>query len=327
MNHLPFILRSYLDVPWTPATTRRTQVKMPALKFGGEGSRMILQDLSITPLFIVNTLGGPASGTGYTGVCQLNARIGWEGRGYLTEELLPLALQHNTSKPFTPCWKFERPYRLDPGERLRVRIIHRNLPSGDGGYPQTPAFMFHGVRVKDGLPIMLYDSKDTYVDPPSDSYGVVVNLTKSTYNCPMDSSVLIHAASTYSTWSPDRTFNDVATDYAPLIQVYSPSGRPWSTAEVSTNNLTLGVAPPAANNYTTSDWAEGRGWIQPSMGLIELGEKRGWVLNKDQALAIELENPNNSVSNSAFYGTGGAGDGYDLMVAVTLRGCLEDPNA
>lgn len=326
MNHLPFVLRNYLDVPWTPAATRRTQVKMPTLRFGGEGSKMILQDLSITPLWIVNPIN--SFDADYRGHCVLRGRIGWEGKGYLTEELLPIALQHNTSMPFTPTWRFLRPYRLDPGESLRARVIHRNLPSGNlSAYPQTPAVMFHGERVKDGLPIMLYDSKDTYISPPTDSYGTVVNLTGSTYNCPQDSSILIHAVSAYSTWGPDRAANSVDVDYAPLIQVYSPSGRPWSVADIDTNNLTLGVAPPAANNFTTSDWAEGRGWIQPSQGLIQLGEERGWVLDSNQTLLLELENPNNSQQHAAYYTTGGAAEDDALMVAVTLRGCLEVPDA
>jgi hypothetical protein len=183
--------------------------------------------------------------------------------------------------------------------------------------------MFHGRRVKDDLPIMLYDSKYTYLSAPADDYGTVVNLARSTYNCPADSSVYIESVASYHEWSGNELGG---TDPAPLVQVFGPDGRPWVTSETDTNNLFLGVAPAAANNWSVGEWADGRGWIDPPQDLIELGEGRGWVLGKNENFLIELENPNNSISQYTAYNTGGVADGYDLMVSVTLRGCLEVPN-
>ena len=320
MNHLPFALRTYLDVPWTPAATRRTQVKMPSLRFGGDGGRMILQDLQITPLYIFKPYGGTSD---IDGQSVLLARIGAEGHGYLTEELLPLALQTNATKPQMPVWRFARPYRLDPGQKLSARILHMCRTAAELGTNQTPGLMFHGKRVKDDLPIMLYDSKDTYIAPPADNVRVPVNLTNSTFNCPQDSSVLIYAVSSYTAWDPAEAPNgSPLTNYGPLIQVFGPNGRPWSTSEIATPNISLGAAP----TQSVSDWADGLGWIETYQSLIELGEGRGWVLDQKETLLVELENPNGAQALSEAYSTGGTAEGYDLIVVVTLRGCLEVPN-
>ncbi|MCK5643003.1 MAG: hypothetical protein KAJ19_19505 [Gammaproteobacteria bacterium] len=299
---------------------------MPITRFGGDGGRMLLQDLHIDPLYVSNEVAGASAGSttsAFNGVSAMTIRLGWEGKGYLTEEMAPYGLFANTSRPMVPVWKLIRPYRLDPGQSLKVRVIHRDRTAANGGYEKTPAVMFHGKRMKDNLPIMLYDAKDTYEETPTNDYGSINNLTEATYNCPADTPILIYSVASYT----ERSENEAPNAYpSPLIDVIGPNGRSWVQSDIDNNNLLLGVAPAGANNYTTSDWINGYGWLDPPGSLIQLGEKRGWMRHKNETILVEMEMPTGSISDLAAYDTGGDAEGYDLLVVLTLRGCLEVPN-
>ena len=211
-----------------------------------------------------------AAGTPST---QLLMRLGWLGKGFLLEKRMPAGLFLNKSRPSTSVWKFPRPYVLWPNQNLRARIIARGDRSADQG------IMFNGVRLVDNRPCLLYDSDENNI-----AAAAGVALAGPDMRCPGDSPVALHSV-TVPNWvyAPEGGSSEV--------QIWSPQGREWFQV------APFVAAPPAPYQK----------WIDAPVGMLALGEDRGWYMGRGQTLLIEFEN------------AGGA----DMSIMVTLRGSIE----
>ena len=246
-NYLPFVRRQYIEV----AAGARGYSRLPLFN-AGQGDRVIIQDMwTVTGV----------SGGSWGSTSPITARIGILGYKYMTEDFISLNTWHNGERPLCSCWKFAKPYRLYPGQRLRV------LLTKSGAYSTTRfgGVMFNGLRERDNKPIMLYDG-----DEELGGAGAIAQLNGVTLECPSDSSVLL-----YSMTIPEFQYN-IASAVAPIVQVIGPDEREWFEAEA------YDVAAPASLRY---------GMIAPEVSPIDLGEKNGWVLPVGQTITMELEVP------------------------------------
>ena len=245
-NYLPFAVREIRRV-WSPAIRADLAIQSAQVSSldVGFGERAILQDLNI---YAYQATGEPST--------QLRMRIGWLGKGFLTEKLLPAGLFINKSRPAVPVWEFVKPYILRPNQQLRSRVTGVVDNFGSMG------LVFAGRRLKDDRPEMLYDTTEDVV-----AVGGGAGFADKSLRCPGDSPVALHSVA-ISDWDYTKT------DNTGVWQIWSPQGREWFHT-----NPYIGPPPPANQK-----------WIDPPTGLLALGEERGWVLDTGQTMLIEFQN-------------------------------------
>jgi hypothetical protein len=338
MNHFPFALRNALILPFTPETDRRRHVNVSGAAMGYPGARVIVQDVSVQASFpsgggtLLNQMPqNDLSNNRGGGVLHMLMRIGWKGKGYLTEELLPYGLFLNKAKPLTATWNFVRPYRMDPGEALTATMwalatrlasnANCGAESGSIEFGKCVGLMFHGVRIKDGNPVMLYDaSQELVCTTTADPNLREIALARKTLACPADSSILLYSVSATNMDLQNYDYTEVTEGIAgTMAQIYSPSGRPWMSS-IMANHFPYGVVPWAG--ITEQEAATYPHWIDPYDSLIDLGEERGWLKEAHEQITVELE-----LGPEAASQLGGAGTPDTWPVLVTVRGSLEVPNA
>lgn len=290
MNYLPFVRVVGATVPASPA---RSSIRIPATSLGP--GRSILQDCLVSIFGAVNIYPPndpnplPSSQTRRS---QILMRYGWEKRGFLTEDFHPAGSFVSGYRPMTPVWKFERPYRLDPGEALSATITAGgtyNLQTSPR--ESTPALVFNGVRVRDNQPKLLYATTQLLAYT-----GDVVSLT---FNCDSDSSLLLYSVTLHDYYDYNAYTSGWAAAVPSSVQIFGPGGREWHHYE---SDFTLTAAQVRA---VTSNWIDLPG------DPIDLGGERGWVQESDEAFVIEFK------QNSS------EGDKYAF---ITLRGVLERSN-
>lgn len=247
-NYLPFAMREVLAVgaenfpAGVPPTTSSVQVSAFDVGFG---DRAILQDLCV---YAYMATGEPST--------DLLMRIGWDGKGYLTESKLPAGLFVNKSRPAVPVWEFVEPYIIWPNQNLRARMSTAINTFGAQG------LVFNGVRLKDNRPVCLYDTTEAVVGA-----GAGAGFVDRSLRCPSDSAVALHSV-TIADWDFDKTAN------TSVWQIWSPGGREWFQVMPS-----AGPPPPIDQK-----------WIDPPVDLFSLEEFRGWSIGTGQTLLVEFEN-------------------------------------
>lgn len=242
-NYLPFMRRQYFVI----AATSRDYARIPIFSTGG-GNRVILSDFSVWQ----------RTGTSLTN--PLLMRIGVVGYKYFTEDFQTVQSYHNGERPLCSCWKFPRPYRIYPGQRMRAIVTRAGFDDKD----RYAAIMFNGVREKDNKPIMLYDS-----DESAAGATVIGSLNDETMACPHDSSVLLHSVTI-----PEWVLNPVSSR-GPQVQIFGPDDRQW------VESISYDVAAPANLNDRILD---------PPVNVMKLGERNGWVLSSSQTFTAEFLN-------------------------------------
>jgi hypothetical protein len=242
LNYLPYALRDKSVVPANDVV----HVRLSAMAVGGGIVRNFLQDLCVRQeVAEVNDL--------------LLMRYGWEGQGYLTEDLYPPGIFHNKPKPLDTTWRFVKPYRINPGEMLSA--VYR--PAAVNGEEIYPSIMFNGVRTRDRLPSHLYDTFNGLSDQAN-----LRALNGITLWCDRDSAIQLYGVS--------------ITEYAltltqnALVQIAGPDLREWFHYQTN-----IQTAPPRRLSEN---------WINPFWSLIALDEERGWIMERDEVLIVEYEN-------------------------------------
>jgi len=290
MNYLPFVRRAAVSLPVHPA---RRAVTIPSMAVGP--NRAILQDLEIFEHGAVNYYKpNDTVPNGQTARARLMMRYGWEKKGFLTEAFHPVGAYLNIGRPFVPVWKFERPFRLNPGEALTATIL------AGGAYnivtmpaESTPGLMFNAVRVKDTQPKILYD-----VSRSVDATGTVNSLE---FRCDADSPMFLYSVTAHDWYEYNAIPTAAAAPTCSELQIFSPGGREWFHYE-SAPTLTA-----AQLNVIKGAWLEGY------CDKVDLGEQSGWVMENHESFIVELMQQDES-------------QGSTVVVFVTLRGVLEMPN-
>jgi len=273
-NYLPFVQRLFVNLP-TFLSTQSTTIGILTV---GMGERLFLGDLNIHVLvdsdaFVDN---------------YVHCRIGYLGKGFLLEKRIPCGFYVNKGRPGCSVWKFPKPYRLKPTEQLYAQIS----PFG-AVEDHHPGIMFNGKRLKDNLPISLYDSTEAVL-----AANATAPLANETLRAPDDSEIELYSVSTPEFYYP--VLGAPAANEAD-VRVWGPDRREWLKWEAQPPGLAI---PLGMSAYSR--------WLAPPSSLIELGEDRGWVVNSDESLIVELEAIYNAVDT--------------LVGMITLRGSLEVTN-
>lgn len=249
MNYLPFALREITTPTYTTVgTTTMAASHISSFSLGNLG-KAYLQDLSLRFVLAAD---------------DIFIRLGWLGQGYIMERAIPFSSLLTQGRPRASVWPFIKPYRLLPGQHLRVELT----PRGSVATMQHTV-AFHGIRELDNVPVVLHESTAAIAATTQAA------LIGDGYKCPADSPVLLYSVS----------FDDVVSDLAAVsdvIQIYGSDGRKWFKW-ANYDTAALFTATFEEDHY-----------IDPIVDLIELGETNGWIMNPDQTLLVEI------LSNFAF---------------------------
>lgn len=237
-NYMPFARREEVTVP----AGGRVATSITALSIGG-GIRSYLGDMALEK--------NDTSTRPY-----LQARIGILGKGYLTEGFYPYQMFCNGTVNESGAWRFPRPYRLYPGQRMKAKFVFPDtnaVPNSQALY--RPGIMFSGVRLKDGRPILLYDS-NVDAEPAQNAAFL---LAGDNLQCPADSPVDLYSVTGPVTYIP----------YAPGIvgvqlQIWGPDDRAW---------------------WDDPTWAN---ITCPPSTLIDL-DKPEWILDPKDTITVEFQ--------------------------------------
>jgi hypothetical protein len=243
LNYLPYAVRDKTTIPANDIA----HVRLNAMAVGGGIIRNFLQDICV-----------------YQEAAEVNdlllMRYGYEGQGFLTEDLYPPGIFHNKAKPLTSTWRFIKPYRMNPGEFLRAQY----LPWVADGSEIYPSIFFNGVRTKDRLPSHLYDTFNLLSDRTQQRA-----LNGITLWCDRDSAIQLYGVSiTEYTVSPGP---------GAALAIYGPDSREWFHYQTN-----IQTAPA---RRLLEHWGP-----DPFFSLIALDEPRGWVMERDETLIVEYEN-------------------------------------
>ncbi len=293
-NYLPFVMRDMVTLTNKAAldgADLTAAVRMSALAPNTKG-RAILGDMEI--LFYYLGLTGqvwPILSPGN----NFLARIGWSRRGYLTEERIPYNILANGYRPWWATWRFPRPYRMYPGDKLRVEYQHTDIFGGRG---QPFAVGFHGVQLANNLPVML-----TGMDEQLRTGAARWAIDEPSFGCPKNTAIELSAMS-LSEVPPIPTaqgcFGPAGSIHMTVLQVYDSANRAWFSQQ---NNL---VPTGVITGYENE-----AGWLTFFAAPIVLGEERGWVHDESEALIVDLECA--PLDNTV----------VQVVAVVTLRGSLE----
>jgi hypothetical protein len=238
-NYLPFAMRENVVV----AANGVSALSVVTAAFSGrfENARVEYQDAWL--LFI--------SG-------DVLMRYGFEGRGYLLEEPLNGLSMLTGEAPERQGWRFPRPYRLDPGQMMRV----------DYELPTAGVFgcMLHCKRMDDGRNFLLYGSNIV-----ASAATAIGTLTGDYMKCPADTPILIEGIS--ANGSADLSVSTTQVG----MQVYDGNGR-----ELLTKKFNAGG--------TVTDRQMRYDWLSPSNQFhLELGRYDGWELPTQNPFIMEFE--------------------------------------
>lgn len=278
-NFLPFARRDVININ---NTGNNFATSITALSIGG-GVKAHLGDLSISMPFQNRTLATTEWST------LPPCRIGILGKGYLTESFYATPIFNNGTVNETGVWKFPKPYRLYPGERMKAKFVFPaaavyELTPGDKQVYYRPAVQFNCRRVKDNEPVLLYDA---YIDA-SPGRGANILLNGDNLQCPADSPIDIY--SVIGPTPPAPYWYGIDPEACPSFQIWGPDDRSW--------------------------WDDPT-WIQvttPPNGLVDLN-KPEWVLDPKEPITVEFLWPI-PLQNSEL-------ENQDFDITVTLRGSLE----
>lgn len=311
VNWLPFVVREFLRIP--PGERKQTTLGAFSVA-SSQVKRVFMQDSQI---YAAGDRGfdlafpdpGPGGGDPNVppggprkGMDYLWMRHGWNGKGYLTEELHPYGVFFNCGRPQVPVWRFIRPYRIDPGQKLSVKMF-RGRVADKSVVTGFLSCSFFGKRLSDDKQIMLYAVQQ--IPPPKSSSFTDLRQApldaQSTLTCPSDSSVELYGMC----FTP---FSDLVGTQRlpPVLQVTGHEGRDWFAAKLPPTGG-LGPVPPGVDGLYWANLPFGY-MVPPPGSLIKLGEERGWLRDPGEQYLVEIENryPDD-----------------DMLVAVTLRGSME----
>jgi len=285
-NYLPFANRAIFSIDKTgEAVTAyaRRPVEFGAMSIGVQGdSRAILQDLCI------HVVTDEEEGA-FTDPGEIGVRLGWVGKGYLTQRHMPLDVMQDGGYELYRSWTFPRPYRLFSKERLKVQL--EGIAYGKAKKPTfwDAGATFNGVNVATQEPIILHDGLS--LNPDEDGLSKHV-LDGEFLRTPYDSDVDLYSLSFGN--APLLTSRD--PDAANIAyQVEGPGRRNWFKYDSQTMAL-VGAAV----------W-ERMWWAAPFASLIKLGEEDGWYMHQGQTLLVDIRDWANVAAT----------------IVVTLRGSLE----
>lgn len=271
VNYLPFVLREGLVIPAGEA--RSISIISSIVSGTHKGSRIIYQDFSFSAVYE-----------------DLLLRYGFEKRGFLQEE--PQRVGHLVNRMFPygsisgdsskTGWWFPRPYRLDPGQGM--------IASVQAVDPVVDSTAIIGVtlsckREDNGEPYTLYGMV------PSEDQGTQQVISGTSMTAPAETPLLVECFQ--CTGKRDDAGANPRLAVPVECQLYDGNGR-----EILTTKTNTGAAAAVHR----------RNWMHPALYAVELGERRGWALNSEFPLMIELENANANT---------------DRTLAVTIRGCTE----
>jgi len=276
INYLPFVYREVLNYRSITRPTTSLSLASAAISGGFKGATVEYQDLCIKPL---------------GGYYAFGIRYGFEGRGYLFEEPIELfntitKIKSGGANSVRNGWRFPKPYKLDPGQSLRVDYTVDETARSTGVFGAC----FHCKRMDTLEQVFLYGS-DLRATVASHSGSLQRNFLRN----PGDVPLLVYGVSASSSTAIDTLSNGM------IVQIYDASGREIFVPKLSPN--ALAIATSALNEQ----------WINFETGYaIELGRYNGWELPVENPFILELEcNDLNILSDDA------------TNVIVTLRGCIE----
>ena len=250
-NYIPFVTREVLRVGAN--STAELSVARAQLANRQDNSYIIYQDCLVE-----------SDGHG-----DLFVRYGYEDRGYLLEQALPLNKVYNNfgGAGFTG-WRFVRPYRLDPGKSMIVTF------EIDAQEMEKISVVLHCRRIDNGGPHYLYGSN-------LDSALTIGSFSGSRMSCPDDTALYVEGISAGG-YNLELNYDDYI---AAGIQLYDGDG-----------NEVVKVASNGSASFTPLQMY--RNWISWWSSGIELGEENGWRLPSSQPFLLELENQNNVVGEA-----------------------------
>jgi len=248
-NYLPFVKREVINV----AASGRGFIHIPFMG-STENIRKIIGDVTVYEA---------------TKVDYINMRMGITGRGYLTEDFYKACVYCNAHRPFTQTWKFPKPYRIKPGQRMTVRQTARATTAAVKGV------MFNGIRLDNQQPVILHDSTDTAI-----AAGTFFTLNDTTLQCPHDTPIDLYSFTSSENISDDA---DGISTIVGEIQIYGPDDREWF-------EMTSQVVPAPAGSLAH--------WVSPIVTPIELGEGRGWILDPGEAITFDFENDSTQTASN-----------------------------
>lgn len=251
-NFLPFAKRSVVAVP----VGGRASTPISDMSHGG-CIRAHLGDISIA-YDVAQTVDAGAFDA------ALICRIGILGRGYFTEGFYAHRMFKDGIYPESGVWHFPKPYRMQPGQRLRA-LTRVPAAFSLATYPFIPGIMFNGVRLADNEPIMLYDRALAAAVA-----GGAYNLNRETLQCPADSAIDLYSVVA----SPDYDRYDKYIDNLITTQtmIWGPDDRPWWDQQL---------------------WSE---LINPPVNLINLTRPE-WVLSPSESVTLEFWNNHTVAAN------------------------------
>ena len=284
INYLPFARRETVTVPTAAAdkTIVGGSVSTNLTEFGTGGvRRAILQDI-----IIFEGDDDTASTTNFAADGGLVlARIGIDGKQFLTEDLYDYRVMADLPRPNMACWDWScgglYPYRLYPGQKMSVLLGASPQTSVQVDSVRARAVLFSGRHVKNNEPHHLYN----YVDVrryDADSGDDLIAMDSPRMKCPIDSPIDL-----YSVTLPDWMVAQADTQVA---YIEDGNSRPF---------------------WTNRHWGH---IIDPPCSPISLGMKTGWAIDPDEMLVVELQNGNTALE---------AAETESADVTVILRGVLE----
>jgi hypothetical protein len=190
-NYLPFAMRESFIVP----AGGTAALSVVAASFSGRyaGARVEYQDVWISF----------AEAQTIDPLC----RYGFEGRGYLIEEPVSLAaVAQNAVMATRQGWRFAHPYRLDPGQMMRV----------DYDLASAGVFgaMFHCKRADNASPFYLYGSNIV-----GNAANIQGSLMTEYLRCPNETPLYIEGVSATGAFTLTNLNNEVG------VQIYDGNGR------------------------------------------------------------------------------------------------------
>lgn len=302
-NWLPFVLRETLRIGTNPTTLvgSPTAAELGSFGTGGMDGRVLLQDFS-AEFGKLEYEDEEWNWYFSEGLANLDTpitpvmRYGYKHKGYLIDVPIVAGAFHTHGVTIPEAWKFLRPYRIYSGEVMRARYegivdSRTEVPS----FPRKPGMVFNGIRTVDDQPILMYSSANKLDD------GGPILLNQAGFTCPGDSPVDIWGVSAFGV-------SDLELPGGPKWQITGPDERDWYKHRIRNNLLNLAgtpIVPPAGV-------LDAR-WITHRWERVELGEGKGWMMERDETFIIEVG------VDTALKGT----DSEVYIAMITLRGFME----
>lgn len=217
-------------------------------------------------------------------------RFGIAGRPYFTEHFYDAKVFEDGCYPTSPVWKWRYPYRIHVGERIMARLYTAyNVTEPPGERWPVGGVMLSGVRVKDGVPAMLYGVREA----ARDDIAIPGVAPPSTYEQGMrDIQLRCHEDSDIDLYSVTTNLFESSPDAFWPRKVHLRDG------------------------YDRDFWPddETSAYIQTATTPITLGDD--FVLGPDETLTFEIQ-PTHLAEND------GKGNAVEIDAHVLIRGQME----